>query len=122
MMPAMGIYGSSGKVSDPLAGIGVIVGIVAAALTAILWLYHYQPDSTLLGSYSTQITSTELGDQMRVLAAVLGLMAVIAGIAASLGGRGRATSIAALLLGIFALSYPVLDYLDFVTRVAPRPL
>jgi hypothetical protein len=119
MMASMGIYGSSGRVADPLSGLGVIIGVVGAVLAAILWLYHFQPESQLMGSYSAQISFGELGEQLSLLAGALGAMAIIAGIGSSLGGRGRGLTVAALLLGVFAMSYPVLTYLHVFSRVVP---
>ena len=117
------IYGSSGRQSDPLSNMGVVVGIVAALIAAILWYYHFQPNSQLLGSYSSRVSGGgDLHDQLRVLSAVLGTMAVIAGVGGSLGGRGRASSVAALVLGVAGLSYWVLTALNVFTRVVPSPL
>jgi hypothetical protein len=119
----MGVYSSSGKTANPLAGLGILCGILGAACSAVLWLYHFQPDSTLLGSYSEQVAhGGVLADQLRILAATLGVMAIIAAIAAGLGGRGGGTIVAALLLGIAALSYPVLTWLNVVTRFVPNPM
>ena len=119
----MGVYGSSGKTANPLAGLGILCGILGATCSAVLWLYHFQPDSTILGSYSEQIANGGvLADQLRVLAATLGAMAIIAAIAAGLGGRGGGSIVAALLLGIAAMSYPVLTYLNVVTRFVPNPM
>ena len=119
----MGIYGSSGSTTNPLGTIGVLTGAIGAAFSVILWIHHFQPDATFLGEYSAQITSGgPLADQLRMLAGFFGLMSVIAGIAGGLGGKGSATSVASLLLGIVALSYPVLSYLEVVTRFAPNPV
>jgi hypothetical protein len=117
------IYGSSGRQSDPLSNMGVVVGIVAAVIAVALWYYHYQPASQLLGEYSSRVSSGgDLHEQLRVLSGVLGTMAVIAGIGGSLGGRGRASSAAALVLGVVGLSYWVLTALDVFSRVVPTPL
>jgi hypothetical protein len=117
------IYGSSGRQSDPLSNMGVVVGLVSAVLAAILWYYHFQPLSQLLGQYSTRVADGgDLHEQVRVLSGVLGTMAVIAGITGSLGGRGRASSVAALVLGVAGLSYWVLTALNVFTRVVPTPL
>ena len=117
------IFGSSGRVSDPLSNVGLLVGIIGMVLTAILWLYYFQPGSQILGSYSEQVGGGgPLHDQMEVLAAVFGVMAVISGVGASLGGRGRGSSVAALIFGLAALSYPVLTYLNVFTRGLPSPI
>jgi hypothetical protein len=42
-------------------------------------------------------------------------MAVISGILSSLGGRGGAAVVLALVLGVVALSYPVLSWLNVVS-------
>ena len=75
-----GIFGSSGRHRDPLGVIAALVGIGGAACSALLWVYQINPDSTVLGSYSAQMTNGgRLGSQLVLLAAVLGVMAVIAG-------------------------------------------
>jgi len=61
------------------------VGLIGAAFSVALWFHYYQPATTILGSYSAQIHDGVLGEQMSTLAAVLGLMAVIAGIGGGLG-------------------------------------
>jgi hypothetical protein len=122
--PSMGVFASSGKVSNPLANMGVIVGLVGAALSVILWIHHYQPDIQIVGHYTDQLNG-DLGDQARTLAAVLGAMAVISAIAASLGAGSEQRSghtAAALILGVVALSYPVLTALNVVTRYVPNPV
>jgi hypothetical protein len=119
----MGIYGSSGTQANPLGTIGILTGALGAAFSVILWIHHFQPDATFLGEYSAQIVSGgPLADQLRLLAGFFGLMAVIAGIAGGLGGKGSATTVASLLLGIVALTYPVLSWLNVVTRFAPNPV
>jgi hypothetical protein len=116
------VFGSSGKTSNPLGSIGVIVGLLGAAFSVALWIHYYQPETTILGTYSAQIHGGVLGDQMSTLAAVLGVMAVIAGIGGGLGGRGNGTTVASLLLGIVALSYPVLTWLNVVRGFVPNPV
>lgn len=116
------VFGSSGKTSNPLGAIGIVVGLIGAAFSILLWLHYYQPATTILGSYSAQIHDGVLGEQMSTLAAVLGLMAVIAGIGGGLGGRGSSTTVASLLLGIVALSYPVLTWLNVVRGFVPNPV
>lgn len=119
----MGIFESSGKTSNPLGGTGVLVGLLGAGCSVVLWIYRFQPDSTLLGKYAPQMAvGGPLADQLRLLAAFLGVMAVIAGIVGGMGGRGSATTIGSLLLGIASLTYPVLTYLNLVTRFVPTPI
>jgi hypothetical protein len=118
-----GIFGSSGRTANPLGVIGVLTGAIGAAFSVVLWIHHFNPDTTILGSYSAQIAAGgTLADQLRMLAAAFGLMAVLSGIISGLGGRGSGTTVAALLLGIVGLSYPVLTYLNVVTRFVPNPV
>jgi len=119
-----GIYGSSGKTSNPAGTVGVLVGVIGAAFSVILWFYHFNPSSTLLGSYSQELASGgQLADQLRLLALVLGAIAVVLGIVAGLGGRGGgSTAVFAILMGVVALSYPVLTAVNMISRYAPNPL
>jgi len=116
------VFGSSGKTSNPLGSLGVLTGLIGAAFSVVLWIHYYQPATTILGTYSAQIHGGVLGDQMGTLAAVFGAMAVIAGIGGGLGGRGNSTTVASLLLGLVALSYPVLTALNVVERYVPNPV
>ena len=89
----------------------------------ILWFDHYNPTSTLLGSYSMEVGGGgPLADQLRLLAIVLGAIAIVLGIVAGLGGRGGSTGIIAIILGIVAVSYPILTATNLITRYAPNPL
>ena len=118
-----GIYGSSGKTANPAGTIGVLVGVIGAAFSVILWFYHFNPTSTLLGSYSAELAAGgQLADQLRLLALVLGGIAVVLGIVAGLGGRGGSTGVIAILMGIVALSYPILSGVNMISRYAPNPL
>jgi hypothetical protein len=118
-----GIYGSSGKTANPLGTIGVIVGVIGAVFSILLWIYRFQPASQLLGSYSAQMGADGvLTSQLGTLALVFGLIAVIVGIAGGLGGRSTGSTVAAILLGIVALSYPVLNSLHVIERYVPNPV
>jgi hypothetical protein len=118
-----GIFSSSGKTANPAGTVGSLVGVIGAVFSAILWLYHFNPDSTLIGKYSQQLAAGgQLADQMRLLAIVFGAIAVVLGIVAGLGGRGNGTSVASILLGIVALSYPVLTALNLVNHYVPNPI
>jgi hypothetical protein len=117
-----GILGSSGKTSNPLGPIGVITGMLGAACSVILWIHYFQPDTTILGQYSSQIVYGAMGDQLRLLAAVFGLMGIIAGIAGGLGGNGTAGTVTALLLGIVGVSYPALAYLNLLEGIVRNPV
>ena len=109
------VFGSSGKRSNPAGVVGILAGVAGAAASAVLWIYRLHPESTLLGSYSSDLaTGGTLSRQLVILAAVLGVMAILASIAASTGGSGGAYFIG-LVLGLAALSYPVLTWLNIVS-------
>ena len=114
-----GIFGSSGRSANPLSTIGVLTGGIGAAFSVILWIHHFEPATTILGSYSSQIVYGTMGDQMQLLASVFGLMGIIAGIAGGLGGNGTAGTVASLLLGIIGVSYPALAYLNLIEGLVP---
>jgi hypothetical protein len=92
-------------------------------VSAVLWLYHFNPDSTLLGKYSQQLAAGgQMADQLGLLAFWFGAIAVVLGIIAGLGGKGGSTSILSILLGIAAMSYPVLTALNVVKHYVPNPI
>ena len=89
----------------------------------MLWLYHFNPDSTILGSYSAQMVhGGQLADQLGTLAIVFGALAVVLGIIGGLGGRGAGSTVLSIILGIIALSYPVLNALHLIERHVPNPI
>lgn len=117
MVADMGIYESSGRsYSDPISGVALITGLAGAILSGALWLVRFQPQTQVLGSYGAQLAeSASFADQIAVLAAVLGVMALLLGILSSSGGRGRFSTSIAIVLGLVAISYPVLTALNVVT-------
>jgi hypothetical protein len=118
-----GIFGSSGKTANPVGSLGIVIGFVGALFSAALWLVHFQPDTTVLGHYGAQlVTGGAIADQVSLLASFLGVMAVLFGIIGGLGGRGSGSTVASLVFGITALSYPVLTSLNVVQRYVPNPL
>jgi hypothetical protein len=111
-----GIFGSSGRQGDPLGLTAALVGIGGAACSVLLWVYQLNPESTFLGKWSAQMVSGgRLSSQLTLLAAVLGVMSIIAAIASSIGGRGRASVVVAIVLGVVSLSFPILSYLNVVS-------
>ena len=101
----------------------MVVGGLGAAFSALLWIYHFQPNATILGSYSVQMAEGgAMASQFGTLALVFGMIAVVVGIAGGLGGRGSGTTVASILLGIVALSYPVLSSLHLIERHVPNPI
>jgi len=118
-----GIFGSSGKTANPAGTVGCLVGAIGAGFSVVLWIYHFNPDSTLLGRYSQQLAAGgQMADQLGLLAMVFGGIAVVLGIVGGLGGRGGSTTVMSILLGIAALSYPILNALNLVNRYVPNPI
>ena len=110
------VFGSSGKRSNPIGVISIVTGIAGALTTAVLWIYQVQPSSRIMGSYSAELAAGgRLSSQLTTLAAVLGLMAVLASMMSSSGGEGGGGYFIGLVLGLFALSYPVLTWLNIVS-------
>ena len=118
-----GIFGSSGKTANPAGTVGSLVGAIGAGFSVVLWIYHFNPDSTLLGKYSQQLAAGgQMADQLGLLAIVFGGIAVVLGIVGGLGGRGGSTTVLSILLGIVAVSYPVLNALNLVKQYVPNPI
>ena len=113
----MAIFGSSGRRSNPLGVIGIITGLGGALASGVLWVYRLNPDSTILGKYSAEFAlGGTLADQVALLAAILGVMAIIGSVMSTTGGEGAGGYFLGLVLGLVALSYPVLTWLNVVGR------
>ncbi len=113
----MGIYQSSGRTRNPLGVVSVVVGAIGAAASIILWAYQYDPSGPIVRSVASKLgPGLASGDALVMFAAVFGGLAVISAIAVSMGGTGKATSVAAIVLGVIALSYPVLSWFNVFTR------
>jgi hypothetical protein len=118
-----GIYKSSGKHVNPAAGLSIITGAVGAACSLVLWLFAYRPETTFFGAWGREIVAGGLlSEQLRVLAVTLGGIAILAAVLASFGGRGRWTTATGVTLGVIALSFPILSYLNVVTKSIGPPL
>jgi hypothetical protein len=110
------VFGSSGRRSNPIGAISIVTGIAGALTTAILWIYQIEPSSRIMGGYSSELAAGGLlSQQLTTLAAVLGLMAVITSMMSTSGGEGGGGYFIGLVLGLFALSYPVLTWLNIVS-------
>ncbi|MGZ5298798.1 MAG: hypothetical protein ACXWDU_03900 [Actinomycetota bacterium] len=113
----MGIYQSSGRTRNPLGVVSVFVGIVGAAASVLLWAYRYDPEGPLVRSIASRLgPGFAFGDTLVLFAAIFGALAVISAIAVSVGGSTRASSVVATVLGVVALSYPVLIWFKVFTR------
>ena len=108
------IYGSSGSKANPMTFLAVGVGLAGAACSAILWLHRISPGSTFLRSVTVRLTSgAMLGTRLEVVALVAGIIAIGAGLISAIGGRKGGTGVVvAVVLGLGAISYPVLVSLN----------
>jgi len=97
----MGIYQSSGRAANPLGVVSILIGAVGAIASSV---------SARMGSAFVS------GDGLMTTALVCGAAAVAMAIAGSLGGRLRGSAVVSIVLGVLALSYPILTKLDIVTR------
>ena len=113
----MGIYQSSGRTRNPLGALAVAVGMLGAGASVILWIYQYDPRGAFIRSVASKLgAGFVLGDTLVLFATIFGLIAVVSAVALSVGGSTRATSILAIILGVIALSYPVLQWFKVFTR------
>lgn len=111
-----GVFGSSGKRSNPMGLVSIVTGLAGALAGAVLWIYRIQPESRILGKYASQVAhGGPLAGQLAVLAAVLGLMAILSSIMTSSSGEGGGGYFIGLVLGLVALSYPLLTWLNIVS-------
>jgi hypothetical protein len=93
-----------------------VAGRAAALACAVLWIYRIHPGSQILGQYSAEVAAGgQLAEQLTALAAVLGLMAVLASIMTSSSGEGGGSYFMGLVLGLAGLSYPLLTWLNVIS-------
>src|SRR5467141_355706 len=91
------LFGSSGRTSNPLGMIAMIAGAAGTVASSVPWVYGLNPDSTIPGRYSAQLTTGgQLSNELKALAAVLGTMAVIGAILSSFGGRAKGSAVMGL--------------------------
>ena len=113
----MGIYQSSGHTRNPLGTVSVVVGVVGALASAVLWAYHYDPGGPFVRSIASKLgPGLALGDGIVLLAAICGGLAIAMAIAGSIGGSTKGSSAIAIVFGVIALSYPVLSWLKVLSR------
>ena len=119
----MGIFQSSGRHQNPAIGLAIFAGAVGAGFSLVLWLFAYRPETALFGEAGREIAAKGvMHDNLQLLAALFGVIAILASITASLGGRGRWTTATGLGLGVIAVSYPVLTWLNVVTGHIGSPI
>jgi hypothetical protein len=110
------LFGSSGRHANPIGVVSIVTGLGGSLASAVLWIYQIDPGSRIMGKYSAELAAGGmLSEQLASLAAVLGLMAIITSMMASSGWEGGGGYFIGLVLGIVALSYPVLTWLNLVS-------
>lgn len=108
--------GTRARPGNSLGVLAAICGVAGAVTTGVLWLYQQRPTSPLLGDYGYEVAhGGPLRDDLILLAALLGGVAILAALLSSIGGPTKPSAIAAVLLGAFALTFPVLVWLDLVS-------
>jgi len=113
----MGIYQSSGKTRNPLAGIAMVVGVAGAFASVVLWAYQVDPRGAFVRTVASRLgPGIALGDGLMLVAAICGAVAVTLAITGSFGGSMGGSSVLAVALGVIALSYPVLSWFQLVSR------
>lgn len=103
--------------------VAFLCGVGGAVTTAVLWLYQSRPHSPVLGRYGLEIANGDpLRDDLMLLAVLFGTIAVVGAILSSMGGPAKASALAAMCLGAFALTYPVMTWLDLVSAPLGVPV
>lgn len=117
----MGIYQSSGRSTNPLGFFSVLIGAFGAGASVVLWAYQYDPHGALVSSIASKLgPGFALGDGLVLTALICGLFTVGLAIVGALGGSLKGSAVVSIVLGVVALSYPVLTKLDVVARPLVR--
>ncbi len=118
------IYGKHERTADPLAVVTVVAGALGSLASLVLWSYQLTPSSQLLGGYSFELAhGGQFRSDLMMAALGFGVAALLAGLMSTLGARRiRLATWVGLILGGFAISYPLLALMGVVDaplRLAP---
>jgi hypothetical protein len=104
--------------------VAILVGLAGAAASALLWLHRISPDSTFLESVTSHLTANAtLSDRLEIVALAAGVLAIAMALLSVIGGKKGGTGVViAVVLGIGALSYPVLVSLNIIGTNIKGPL
>lgn len=106
-----------------LGTVAFLCGVAGTVTTAVLWLYQRRPHSPVLGRYGFEIANGgPLREDLILLAVLFGSVAIVGAILSSMGGPAKASTMASVCLGAFALTYPVMAWLDLVSAPLLVPL
>jgi hypothetical protein len=112
----MGIYQSSGRSTNPLGFFSVLIGGIGAGASVVLWAYQYDPHGAFVRSIASKLgPGFALGDGLVLIALICGAFTVGFAIVGALGGV-KGFAVVSIVLGVVALSYPVLTKLDVISR------
>ena len=113
----MGIYQSSGRSTNPLGFLSVLIGLFGAGASVVLWMYQSDPNGALIRSIASKLgPGFALGDDLVLVALICGAFTVGLAIVGAFGGTAKGSAVISIVLGVVALSYPVLTRLDVITR------
>ena len=116
----MSTWGTYGRVSHggALGLVAVVGGLLGSFSSFVLWVYQAHPNSTLFKWVSEDFgVSSSSRDALLLMAAILGGLALLIAIVTAFGSRPHGASIiVALVLGVFALSYPFAYFASFVLQ------
>jgi hypothetical protein len=81
----------------------------------MLWVYLQRPSSPLLGQYVYEFAyGGPLRQDLTIMAALLGSVAMVSALLSSIGGRTSASAFVAVLLGAVALTFPLAAWFELI--------
>ncbi|HWC71819.1 MAG TPA: hypothetical protein VG993_11705 [Actinomycetota bacterium] len=113
--------GTHHRPSDPLGVVAVLSGVAGFVSTFVLWLYQMRPTSAMGSWLASELAVDRLHEDLIVLAALCGTVAIVGAVLSSFGGPARSSTVAAILLGATALTYPVLAWQGVVGMPVTPP-
>lgn len=107
----------------PRNSLGTLAVLCAIAGTLSTGILYQRPDSPLLGRYGFEIGyGGPLREDLILLSALLGAVAILTALLSSIGGRTKPSAAGSVLLGAVALTFPVLVWLEVIGTPTRVPL
>jgi hypothetical protein len=97
----------------------VASGLAGAACAVVLWLNELDPESSIVADVQSYVRGGDFTEQLALLAVVFGAIAIFTAIAANVGGVPSTGTVLGLILGVIALSYPILSWLQITAGPIP---
>jgi hypothetical protein len=108
--------GTTTRQADPLGIMAFTCALIGFAISASLWTLQIGAFPLELGGFEFELFhGGELRDQVLWLAATLGAIGVGAGLLSGLGGRPRGLTGLSIVLGLLAITYPVMTFLEMIS-------